>query len=531
VLRARRVALAVLRSRIRTALCLHASGRAPVLAAAALLLSLTALPALGQGSLPTGDWSQFQGDAAHAGSEAVGPQPPFRQAWRFDPGLTGRFGVSAPVIAGDLVVTVAPRAVYGVDLASGEQSWMLKRDFGPSAAPAIAAGAAGTVVLYTEGFGPNPPSEVLASSTAGTSSPSSPASGTASGGADTGDTPFESRVVAVDPTTQQRVWDVPVQLQAVSRTGVTIEGTTAYVGDDDGTITAIDLASGAVRWTYDAPGPVQTSIGAAEGTLVFSTQPRPGKVAVVIALDAADGSERWRFKPTSLPYIATVPAIAGDAVYLGFSDQTGSRARALALADGTQRWDTAVNSQFSPFTSLIPTTEAVIAVDAYGQAYALDPTTGDRIWDYALNALAVRSVPGLIGDSLLVPTDAGELVAIDTSDHDLIARTGGAGPSGHLGPMAIASQLVVAVKGGHSPGLVAFEHDPDASLLSIPSPTLLSIGPMVANFAIAALPLLLLLGLAGRWLQERLGPAFADDGQGDEGGSGGDDLGAQGEPA
>jgi outer membrane protein assembly factor BamB len=521
--------LAVLRSRLRTALHLHASGRAPVLAATALLLSLTALPALGQGTPPTGDWSQFQGDAAHAGSAAAGPQPPLRQAWRFDPGLTGRFGVSAPVIAGDLVVTVAPRAVYGVDLASGDQAWMLEREFGPSVAPAIVADSEETMVLYTEGYGPNPPSEALASSTAGPSNPSPAASGAASGAP--ADAPFDSRVVAVDPTTQRPVWDAPVHLQAVSRTGVTIEGTTAYVGDDDGTITAIDLASGAVRWTYDAPGPVQTAIGAAEGTVVFSTQPRPGKVTVVIALDASDGSERWRFKPTSLPYIATVPAIAGDAVYLGFTDQTGSRARALALADGTQRWETAVNSQFSPFTSLIPTGEAVIAVDAYGQAYALDAPTGDRIWDYALNAPAVRSAPALIGDSLLIPTDAGELVAIDTRSHDLIARTGGAGPSGHLGPLAIASDLVVAVKGGHSPGLVAFGHDPDAALLSIPSPTLLSIGPMVANFAVAALLLLLLLGFAGRWLQGRLGPAFAEDGQEDEGRSGVDDPGVQGEPA
>jgi outer membrane protein assembly factor BamB len=521
-----------LRSRLRTTLRLHGSGRAPVLAAAALLLSLTALPALGQGT--PGDWSQFQGDAAHTGSAALGPQPALRLAWRFDPGITGRFGVSAPVIAGDLAVTVAPRAVYGVDLASGEQTWTLERDFGPSVAPAVAAEGAATVVVYTEGYGPNPPPEAFASSAAGTSSPSSPVAG-ASGGegtpADTGGGPFESRVVAVDPATQKHVWDAPVQLQAISRTGVTIGGATAYVGDDDGTITAIDLASGAVRWTYGAPGPVQTSIGAAGETLVFSTQPRPGKFATVIALDASDGSERWRYKPTSLPSIVTVPAIAGDAVYLGFSDQTGSRARALALADGTQRWDTSVNRQFSPFTSLIPTADAILAVDAYGQAYALDPTTGDRIWDYALNALSVRSVPAVIGDSLLIPTDAGELVAIDTLSHDLIARTGEKGSSGYLGPMAITSRLVVAVKGGHGPGLVAFEHDPDASLLSIPSPTLLSIGPMLANFVIAALPLLLLLGLAGRWLQVRLGPAFAEDEQGDEDRSGSADPGAEGEPA
>ncbi|MBA3691173.1 MAG: PQQ-binding-like beta-propeller repeat protein [Actinobacteria bacterium] len=485
---------------------------------AAAILALTAAPAVAQGTLASGDWLQFQADAAHAGSVPDGPQPAFRQAWRFDPGLSGRFGVSAPVIAGDLVVTVAPHAVYGMELATGQQRWLLDRDFGPSVPPAIARDATGTVLLYTEGFGANPPAEAFPSSTPSPSSPgTAPTPSTSEAGSDAAGAAFDSRVVAVDLTTRRPVWDAPVQLEAVSRTGVTVEGSGAYVGDDDGTVTAIDLASGAVEWTYDGPGPVVTPIGAAEGTLVLSTQPRPGEPAVVIALDRSDGSERWRFQPTTLPFIATVPAIAGDAVTLGFSDQTGSRARALALADGTPRWETAANSQFSPLTSLVPTATTVIAVDAYGQAYALDPSEGEPVWDYALNTVAVRSVPVLIGSSLLVPTDGGELVAIDVDSHQLVARTAGSGPRGYLGPMAVAARLVVAVKGGHHPGLVAFEHDPDAPLLSIASPTVLALGPMMADLAIALLPLLLLLGLGGRWLHARLGPAFADEGPQDGG--------------
>lgn len=506
---------------------LHAAARAHILAAGALLLGLMATPALGQETMPPGDWPQFQGDAGHAGSVPDGPQPAYRQTWRFDPALTGRFGVSAPVIAGDLAVTVAPRAVYGVDLATGEPRWMLDRSFGPSVAPAVAANPDGTVVVYTEGFGTNPPSEGFTSPTDATSSPPS---GTPGVQTDTGETPLDSRVVAVDLATQRPVWDDPVQLQAVSRTGVTIEGTTGYVGDDDGIISAIALVSGAVRWTFDAPGPVATSIGAAEEAVVFSTQPQPGQPAVVIALNPSDGSERWRFAPTALPSIATVPAIAGDTVYLGFADQTGSRARALSVADGTQRWETAVNSQFSPLTSLLPTDGAVLAVDAFGQAYALDPATGDRLWDYALNAVTVRSAPVMSGESLLVTTADGELVAIDVRGHDLTARTAGAGAQGYLGPMAIAPGLIIAVKGGHSPGLVAFAHDPDTALQSIVSPTVLSIGSMTANFALAALPLLVLLGLGGRWLQVRLGPAFAEDSEGDEGLRDGDDPGPEGGP-
>lgn len=504
-----------MRSRTLSAAPLHACERASLIVVAGLFVGLMVTPALGAASPSADAWPQFQADGAHSGSTSAGPQPPYRQIWRFDPGLSGRFGVSAPVVAGDLAVTVAPRALYGVDLATGTQEWALERDFGPSVPPALVDDGARTLLVYTEGFGPNPPSEVFAAPTEATSSGSAPsptASGSPSGGsADPGsDAPFDSRVAAVDLATQQPVWDAPVQLDAISRTGVTVEGTTVYVGDDDGVVTAIDAASGEVRWSYDAPGPVATSIAATAAAVVLATQPEPSTPAVVIALDPTDGSERWRFAP-AIPSIYTVAAIEGDTVYLGSTDQTGSRMLALALADGSRRWETAVNSQVSPLTSPIATGEAIVAVDAYTQVYGLDPATGERIWDHALNTLTVRGVPVLVGHSLLIATAAGELAAIDTDSHDLTARAAGTGPGGYLGPIAVTSQLVIAVKGGHQPGLVAFAHDPLASLTSIPSPTVLSIGTMLGNFALAALPLLLLLGLFGRWLRAHLGPAFAED--------------------
>ena len=92
-----------------------------------------------------------------------------------------------------------------------------------------------------------------------------------------------------------------------------------------------------------------------------------------------------------------------------------------------------------------------------------------------------------------------------------MARATADGPQGYLGAMALTGELVVAVEGGHHPGLVAFAHDPETSLFAEPSPTVLVPGRMLVNFAITALPLLVLLGLAGGWLLDRLGPAFADD--------------------
>jgi hypothetical protein len=198
-------------------------------------------------------------------------------------------------------------------------------------------------------------------------------------------------------------------------------------------------------------------------------------------------------------------------VYMGFSDRSGSRARALSLEDGTELWATPVASQFAPFTAMVPTPDVVYGVDFYGQVHAFDAATGDAAWDFAINAFVVRTVPALSGSSLLVTTTRGSLIAIDTETHDLVARNIGDGPQGYLGAMAVTPDLVVTVKGGHHPGLVAFERDPDAALLAEPSPTVLVAGTMLANFAITAVPMLLIFALAGRWLLGRLGPAFADD--------------------
>ena len=341
-----------MRSRPRSATSRHAARRRAAGTCALLLVGLASAPAVGQ--TVGGAWRQVHGNGAHAGWVSDGVAPPYREAWRFDPGLTGRFGVSAPVIAGDVVWTVAPRAVHGVDLASGEATSTVPRAYGPSAAPAVASGPGGEVLIYTEGYGADPPEEAFPSATPTTSATSatsatpttsaSPSASPSATGTQDADAPTESRVAAFDLATQDPVWDAPVELQAVSRTGVTVDGDSAYVGDDDGIVTAIDTATGEVRWTFDAPGPISTSIAAAEGSVVFSTQPREDSTSAVIALDAADGAETWRFEGSGL-FLASSPVIAGDIVILGFLDATGSNElRALALEDGAERWAKPVNA-------------------------------------------------------------------------------------------------------------------------------------------------------------------------------------------
>ncbi len=121
-------------------------------------------------------WTEFQGGPSKSGAASDGPQPGYRQAWRTaiaPGGPGGRFGLSAPVIAGDVAVAVGPEHVLGVEVSTGEQAFSVDRELGPPVAPAVATTSAGTLVVYTEGWGDGPADASPSTSASPATSPSS----------------------------------------------------------------------------------------------------------------------------------------------------------------------------------------------------------------------------------------------------------------------------------------------------------------------------------------------------------------------
>ncbi len=469
------------------ALWIPTLGAAAILAAAPLALAQTA----------TEDpWMQTQGGAAHLGSVATGAAPPFLEAWRAEQPVSGpghQYGLSAPIVVGDLVVAVGPRAVVAVSAADGSVAWSVDRRFGPTVAPAAAVVGGRTLILYTEGFGTGPPSATP------TPSPSpSPASD--------GDEAPPSFLVALDARTQEPAWEAPLGLEAVSRTGVTIEGDTAFVADRLGTVYAVDVASGDLSWSEDAGGPVIAPLAVADGTVVATVQgDRTTRRARLAAFDAATGDLDWRHEVAGAAVFGSAVSVDGGAIFAGFSDQT---VRSFDLGDGAERWATRVNGL--AFVGIpVVTDEALLVVDAAGQVYRMDPGTGERVWDFALNELVVRSSAVAVGDHVLVATVNGDLAAIRIDDGRLVWRRGERGAV--LRNLTPAGDHLVGVAGGPRAGLIAFANDPDGRLVSVVSPTELDPASLVANYLIAAVPLALLLILGGGWLRGRMGPAFLED--------------------
>jgi outer membrane protein assembly factor BamB len=455
-------------------------------------------------------WGQAQGGAAHTGYIVEAPAPPYQEAWRFGvaPGGPDRaFGLSAPVVAGSTVVAVGPRAVVAADLHSGEPVWTVDRTYGPSVSPAFALTPHGGVLLYTQGFGDSPPGTSPTPSTEASASP-----------APSSTEPFASNLTAIDLATQEPIWDGPLQLKEVSRTGVTVDGDTAFVGDNRGNVYAVDVATGKLRWSEKTGGFLANPLASADGSVVVAIQGGRTTRARLMALAEGDGSETWNIEIQGAALFATSPVIGDGQVIVGLSDQT---VRAFDLSDGSERWSARLNGPvfFTGAPALTP--DAVVVLDSFGQVYRLDPATGERMWDFALNVSTPRTPVVVAGEHVLVATSTGQLVAIDLGSGRLVWKS----PPGDamLRSLTLTPDIVVGVRGGPEGGLVAFSHDGNGTLVSEASPTELDLPALLGAFAAAAIGLFLLLALGGRALTSRMGPAFLDDG---EGGSDATDVGA-----
>ena len=259
-------------------------------------LAFTPLAATAQ-EAPT--WSQFQGGPGHSGVLVDGPQPPYRVRWTL-PAPAGE-ALSGAVVAGDLAVSVGAEAVYGIDVASGTVEWQVRRDGGPLSVPAIGAGPGGRILVYLEGPGPNDaggttegspsPSASATPSVSPSATRSTPTAATGPSGTGPAEQADSSTLVAISLADQSEVWRTP--LGATSRSGVTIDGTNAFVGDQDGSVYAVSLETGAISWSEQMGGRVDSAVAVSDGQVVAIARNTDTAQVVVAAFDEATGERSW----------------------------------------------------------------------------------------------------------------------------------------------------------------------------------------------------------------------------------------------
>jgi len=448
-------------------------------------------------------WPQYQGGPGHAGSLEDGPQPPFRERWR-RPAPAGE-SLSPAILVDGLAVTVGSEAVYGVDLGTGTVLWELPRAGGPLSTPAAGSVGGSTVVLYLEGPQDEAEPSPSASATTSVSTSGSPSPGGEAGGLGEGGEALSS-LVAVSLENRTELWRIP--LEGVARSGVTIDGTIAYVGDQDGHVVAVALSDGSVIWSAEVPGRVDVPVAVSGDTAyVVARDADPPSVAIVALdtstqLDEGTDRERWKVFPQATSTVGSALAAGKGFVLVGSADRL---LRSIAAEDGTERWASLVLSFFSPATAPAFAGDAVYGVDLSGGLYRFDAAEGHREWSHQLNEVVFRSAPVVSGPTVLLGLSDGRLVAIDAASGHLV--WGSEATPGLVGTIALGPDIVVAVKGGKDAGLIAFEPDPQGTLVDLPSPTELDAGTTLSRYAVAAAVVVVGALVPGMLLRRRFGPA------------------------
>jgi outer membrane protein assembly factor BamB len=163
---------------------------------------------------------------------------------------------------------------------------------------------------------------------------------------------------AFEATTGARVWsaahtDWPFAVPAVA-------GGTVYVGTGEGTLLALDGATGAERWAFDAGQPVPTPVvgpGLVLAVAISLDDLGGAATSAIVAIDPADGQVRWR---TDLPDATPNPsaAVAAGTIYISASTVVEGAYRnvlaAFAADTGFERWRATLEDEADDYPGRSP---------------------------------------------------------------------------------------------------------------------------------------------------------------------------------
>jgi outer membrane protein assembly factor BamB len=262
----------------------------------------------------------------------------------------------------------------------------------------------------------------------------------------------------------------------------------AYFGGGDGVFYALDVGSGETRWTFETTGvglnsadfgfdrtQIQGSAAIADGTVYFGS--RDGSL---YALDAATGELRWH-REDGTAWVVGTPALHEGTLFNGRS--SGGRFRAIDAGNGEESW--VITTRGLVFSSPTVVGDVVYVGSGGGAMYALDTATGTTHWSFAT-----------VGDIYSSPVVADGRLYFGSDDGSLYALEVGEGPSPRLGVFWDDSLTDRAFWGGQASHRAAtdyferhgYESLDAAGLVAFFEERLLDGIPSVVVFGMDALP-------------------------------------------
>jgi len=203
----------------------------------------------------------------------------------------------------------------------------------------------------------------------------------------------------------------------VSATPVVLNGV-VYIGSEDHYFYALDTASGKVKWTTELGNPVFDEAIVRNQLLVAYGRGAGRAPKVLYVLDSRDGRITWSTEDKGS---ATYPALRENVVYFGFhadyndpySDAVPKSfsLNAVGLKTGRPQWTTQLNGARpgTPVLSmdtlyvaafegggLVRVQGGVTSTPTVAHVYAVDPSTGNLLWDFKAGEVKFSTSPPLI---------------------------------------------------------------------------------------------------------------------------------------
>jgi outer membrane protein assembly factor BamB len=179
----------------------------------------------------------------------------------------------------------------------------------------------------------------------------------------------------------------------------------AYVGDDSGTVTAIDVRNGEPLWSATESSAIDSSPAVSNSYVFFGTEGDS-----VVALNRTAGSRAWS-TPTSSD-VESAPALAGQELFVGSDDGT---VYALNQATGTVEWHHKLGAAVMGSPAVDAGSGDVIVADSSGAVTALSIANGTVLWSKTTSTDAITATPTIYNGVVYVGSTDSTVYALSES--------------------------------------------------------------------------------------------------------------------
>ncbi|MDE0830789.1 MAG: PQQ-binding-like beta-propeller repeat protein, partial [Vicinamibacterales bacterium] len=127
-----------------------------------------------------------------------------------------------------------------------------------------------------------------------------------------------------------------------------------------------------LKWTYEADEAIDSSAAIVDGVVYVGTY-----AGTLIALDLDTGAERWTYSTGDMGIGESSPAVAGGLVFIG---DLGGVFHAVDVNTGTARWTFETMGEIKSSPVIVDNRVLIGSYDGF--LYALAIEDGEEVWKY-----------------------------------------------------------------------------------------------------------------------------------------------------